>query len=105
MGRDVGLPWNQYLTKRTSASTHAEKPPANTRSHDESEYKHAQNGSGRTSKVEEMGRINFGSVLRTVKAAENQDKEMERLKRPVVAQQNERRGGRWAHMLSVQIDL
>ena len=90
MGRDVGLPWNQYLTKRTSASTHAEKPPANTRSHDESEYEHAQNGSGRTSKVEEMGRINFGSILRTVKAAENQDKEMERLKRPVVAQQNER---------------
>ena len=105
MGGSMGLPWDQYLIKRTSAAANAEKTPTSARSHDESGREHTQNGSCRAPKVEEMGRINFGSNLRTIKAAENQDKEMECLEHPAVAQQNERRSGRRTHRMSVQIDL
>ena len=101
MGRNVGLPWNQYLTKRTSATAHAEKTSANTRPHDKSEQEHTQNGSGRAPKVEKVGRDDLGNDQRAITSAENQNKEVECFEYPIMAQQNEIRGGGRTNRVSV----
>ena len=101
MGRRVVLPWDQYHVERTSAAAHAEKTSANTRPHDESEQEHTQIGSGRAPKVEEVGRDDLGNDQRAITSAENQNKEVECFEYPIMAQQNERRGGGRTNRVSV----
>ena len=101
MGRRMVLPWDQYHFKGTSAAAYAEKTSANTRSHDESVQEHTQNGSGRAPKVEKVRRNDFGNDQRAITAAENQNKEVECFKYPIMAQQNERRGGGRTDRMSV----